>query len=154
MARLLILLCAMCLAAIPGDGRLAAEPLWPLPDSRTLTGGFADSRPDHFHGGVDLRTFGKALPVIAPTDGWIERFAVSPSGYGRSLYLRLADGKTAVFGHLSRFQPRLESMLRDSQLAVGTYRVDCLFEDSAESCGFRAGDTLALTGRSGIGPPH
>ena len=154
MARLLILLCIVTGGMIPHQAGCAAERRWPLPDSRVLTGGFADSRPDHFHGGVDLRTYGKALPVIAPTDGWIERFAVSPSGYGRTLYFRLADGNTAVFGHLSRFEPRLESMLRDSQLAVGTYRVDCLFGDSARSCGFRAGETLAYTGSSGIGAPH
>jgi len=154
MARLLILLAIAFAGLWGGEQSLAADLLWPLSDPRTLTGGYADSRPDHFHVGVDLRTFGKALPVVAPTDGWIERFAVSPSGYGRTLYFRLADGKTAVFAHLSRFEPRLERMLRDSQLAVGTYRVDCLFEDSVQSCGFRAGETLAYTGSSGIGAPH
>jgi len=132
----------------------AAELLWPLPGHETLTGGFADSRPDHFHGGVDVRTGPDPLPVIAPADGWIERIAVTPPGYGRALYFRLPDGRTAVFAHLSRFAPALEHMLRDSQLACGTYRVDFSFTESSPVRGFKAGDTIACTGKTGAGPAH
>ncbi|MBU0507525.1 M23 family metallopeptidase [bacterium] len=154
MARILILFGALLLAASQSEVVRADDLLWPLPESRILTGGFADSRNDHFHGGVDLRTFGRALPVVAPADGWVERIAVSPSGYGRVLYFRLSDGRTAVFGHLSRFEPRIESMMRDSQLVRGTYRMDCLYADSTMSCVFRKGDLLAYTGSSGVGAPH
>jgi hypothetical protein len=145
---LVLLLVCLCAAAQAGDV------LWPLPEHTTLTGGFADSRPDHFHGGVDVRTEGQHLPVVAPADGWIERIAVTPPGYGRTLYFRLPDGRTAVFAHLSRFVPMLENMLRDSQLVVGTYRVDILFDTPAPVRQFRRGDTLAFTGDTGIGPPH
>ncbi|MCX6600314.1 MAG: M23 family metallopeptidase [bacterium] len=132
----------------------AADLLWPLPGHETLTGGFADSRPDHFHGGVDVRTGPDPLPVIAPADGWIERIAVTPPGYGRALYFRLPDGRTAVFAHLSRFAPALEHMLRDSQLACGTYRVDFSFTESSSARCFTAGDTVAYTGKTGAGPAH
>jgi hypothetical protein len=132
----------------------AADLLWPLPGHDYLTGGFADSRPEHFHGGIDLRTRGENLPVVAPTDGWIERLSVTPPGYGRTVYYRLADGRTAVFGHLSCFAPVLESMLRDSELTSGTYRVDCLFDSAAPARTFHRGDTLAFTGCTGSGPPH
>lgn len=128
--------------------------LWPLPGYETITGGFADSRPDHFHGGVDVRTGPEPQVVIAPADGWIERLAVTPPGYGRTLYFRLADGRTAVFGHLSRFAPVLEQMMRDSQLACGTYRVDFSFAESIPQLCFHAGDTLAFSGKSGVGPAH
>jgi hypothetical protein len=131
----------------------AAEYLWPLPSSQYLTGGFADSRPEHFHGGVDLRAQ-SPQPVIAPTDGWIERIAVTPTGYGRTLYFRLSDGKTAVYGHLSKFQPSLEAMLRDSQIVKGTSRVDFSFGDSISAPRFLAGETLAHTGSTGRGPSH
>jgi hypothetical protein len=132
----------------------AADLLWPLPDHQTLTGGFADSRPDHFHGGVDVHTGPGPLPVIAPADGWIERIAVTPPGYGRALYFRLPDDRTAVFAHLSRFSPGLEQMLRDSQLACGTYRVDLSFSESSPARCFKAGDTIAYTGKTGVGPAH
>ncbi|MFZ5434587.1 MAG: M23 family metallopeptidase [Calditrichota bacterium] len=131
----------------------AEELLWPLPDSRTITGGFADSRPDHFHGGVDVRAQ-SPLPVVAPADGWVERFAVSPTGYGRTVYFRMSDGRTAVFGHLSRFEPRLEQMLRDSQLVIGTYRVDCSFVSASPERSYHRGETVAFTGHTGIGPSH
>jgi hypothetical protein len=131
----------------------AADYLWPLPDSRTLTGGFADSRTDHFHGGVDLRAR-SPLRVVAPTDGWVERVGVNPPGYGRTLYFRLSDGNTAVFGHLSRYEPELQELVRDSQLVSGTYRVDFSFTDSTTAPRYKAGETLCFTGSSGRGPAH
>lgn len=132
----------------------AGDLLWPLPDGRYLTGGYADSRPDHFHGGIDLRTGPRHLPVVAPTDGWIERIAVSPGGYGRAIYLRMTDGRTAVYAHLHEFVPPLERLMRAAQLRTGTYRMDTLFFESAVERAFRRGDTLAFTGSSGSGPPH
>lgn len=131
----------------------ASDYLWPLPDSRTLTGGFADSRTDHFHGGVDLRAR-TPLPVIAPTDGWVERISVNPAGYGLTLYYRLADGNTAVFGHLSRYEPELQALVRDSQLVAETYHVDFSFEEPAQAPSYRKGDILCFTGSSGRGPAH
>jgi hypothetical protein len=151
--RLLRLTVALLAVVLAADG-FAADLLWPLPGHQTLTGGFADSRPDHFHGGVDVRTGPDPLPVIAPADGWIERIAVTPPGYGRTLYFRLPDGRTAVFAHLSRFAPALEHMLRDSQLACGTYRVDFSFTESSPARCFKAGDTVAYTGKTGAGPAH
>jgi hypothetical protein len=145
-ARVLIFL----ILAIPV---LAAEYLWPLPDSRTLTGGFADSRWDHFHGGTDLRAR-TPLKIIAPTDGWIERIGINPAGYGRTLYFRMDDGNTAVFGHLSRYEPELQELVRDSQMVSGTYRVDFTFEDSTKAPHYKAGDILCYTGSSGRGPAH
>jgi hypothetical protein len=136
-------------------GVLRAEQLlWPLPGHQTITGGFADSRPDHFHGGVDVSTQRECLPVVAPADGWIERIAVTPLGYGRTLHFRLPDGRTAVFAHLSRFEPGLEKMLRDSEMVVGTYRVDCSFDQPSKERQFRRGDTIAYSGDTGVGPPH
>ncbi|MCB1059236.1 MAG: M23 family metallopeptidase [Calditrichaeota bacterium] len=132
---------------------MASGYLWPLPDSRTLTGGFADSRWDHFHGGADLRAR-TPLKVIAPTDGWVERVNVNPGGYGRALYFRLDDGNTAVFGHLSRYEPELQELVRDSQLVSGTYRVDFSFKDSTKALHYKAGDVLCYTGSSGRGPAH
>ncbi|MBK6766275.1 MAG: M23 family metallopeptidase [bacterium] len=146
MARILILLLVANLAA-------AEKYLWPLPDSRTLTGGYADSRSDHFHGGVDLRAR-TPLPVIAPTDGWVERIAVNPGGYGLTLYFRLSDGMTAVFGHLSRYESALQEVVRDSQLVAGTYRIDFSYADETSAPHYGAGDVLCYTGATGRGPAH
>lgn len=147
MARVLVLL------LLSSACSWAAEYLWPLPDSRTLTGGHADSRLDHFHGGVDLRAR-TPLKVVAPTDGWVERIGINPAGYGRTLYFRLSDGNTAVFGHLSRYEPELQELVRDSQLVRGTYRVDFVFSDSLTAPRYSAGEVLCYTGSSGRGPAH
>ncbi len=132
---------------------MAQEYLWPMPESRTLTGGYADSRWDHFHGGVDLRAR-SPLKIIAPTDGWVERININPAGYGLALYYRLSDGNTAVFGHLSRFEPILQETVRDSQLAIGTYRLDFSYTDSTKAPHYKAGEILCYTGESGRGPAH
>ncbi|MBI5058466.1 M23 family metallopeptidase [candidate division KSB1 bacterium] len=149
MARVLIFL-ALALSA----DATAPERLWPLPFGRTLTGGFADSRPEHFHGGVDLRTGPEHRPVVAPTDGFIERIAVAPSGYGRALYFRMADARTAVFGHLNEFVAPLETLMRDSQLVRENYRVDFATDSISAAVQFRRGDVIAYTGDSGAGPAH
>ncbi|RQV99699.1 M23 family metallopeptidase [bacterium] len=150
MARILTLLFIFLTAgALKGE-----ELLWPLPDHTYLTGGYADSRYDHFHGGVDIRTGGEHLAVLAPADGKIERLAVTPSGYGKVVYFRMKNDTTAVFGHLDGFAPRLESIVRDSQLVAGTYRVDLIYEQRSDDLEFKRGETLAYTGETGRGAPH
>ncbi len=145
-----VLLC-LALSSAPS---LTSELSWPLPHGKILTGGHADSRPDHFHGGVDLRTGPEPREVVAPTDGFVERIAVNPSGYGRTIYFRMSDDRTAVFGHLSRFVPPLEKILRDSQLVQGTYRVDFAPDSLSSAMHFRRGEILCYTGQTGMGPPH
>ncbi|MBU1937477.1 M23 family metallopeptidase [bacterium] len=131
---------------------LAVELQWPLPDSRELTSGFGERRSGHFHGGIDIRTRGEILPCIAVDNGWVERVAVSPTGYGKTVYLRLPDGRTAVYAHLSDFAPKLDSVVRKQQLAAGIYRVDFPLESG--DVVFERGETLAWTGATGIGAPH
>lgn len=135
----------------PSEG-MAAELLWPLPKSRELTSGFGDHRRNHLHGGVDIRTHGKRLPCVAVESGWVERIAISPTGYGSTVYLRLPDGRTAVYAHLSRFAPKVESVVRAKQLEVGIYRVDFPLEPG--ELNFERGETIGWTGSSGIGAPH
>lgn len=130
------------------------EILWPIKNYQHLTSGHADSRYDHFHGGVDIRTGGNHLEVVAPLDGRIERIAISPSGYGKVVYFRMDNDTTAVFGHLDRFAPRLESIVRDSQFVVGTYRVNLIYEQELPELRFKQGDVLAFTGQTGRGAPH
>jgi hypothetical protein len=132
----------------------AEDLLWPLGGEKSITGGFADTRPDHFHGGLDIHTGPEHLPVMAPADGWIERIQIVPPGYGHVLYFRLPDGRTAVFGHLDHFNPVLEKMMRDSQLVTGSCSVDLLFDKPAPERQFQRGDVLAYTGHSGAGPAH
>jgi hypothetical protein len=154
LARALILALVVLLIGLLPSFAHAEDLLWPLGDEKTITGGFADTRPDHFHGGLDIHTGPAHLPVMAPADGWIERITVIPPGYGRVLYYRLPDGRTAVFGHLDHFNPVLEKMLRDSELVTGTYAADLIFDTPSSERQFKRGDILAYTGHTGAGPAH
>ncbi len=126
-------------------------PLEPFPG---LTSGFGEYREGgRFHAGLDYSTGGHTGAVVrAVADGWVERVRTSGVGYGRSLYLRLADGRTAVYGHLDRFAPALEAYVAARQDSSGNYEQDLW--PRAGALRFRAGETIAWSGQTGAGPPH
>jgi hypothetical protein len=66
--------------------------------------------------------------------------------------VQLPDGKIAVYGHLSRYAPVLESMVEKEQDLRGTYQIEIFCEPRAFI--FARGDTLAFSGETGSGPPH
>ncbi|MFP4192555.1 MAG: M23 family metallopeptidase, partial [Candidatus Hydrogenedentota bacterium] len=99
-----ILMAAACvLFAAAGAAPQEDTYHWPLDVDPVLTSSFGEYRTGRFHAGIDLRTYGIGQPVRAPEDGEVVRVRTSPYGYGKALYIRLADGNTAVFAHLDRF---------------------------------------------------
>ncbi len=126
---------------------------WPLGASPALTSTFAEYRSGHFHAGVDLKTWGRqGYPVHAVADGYVWRVRTSPWGYGRALYLRLEDGRTAVYGHLSSFEETIEKAVRAEQMQQGRYSID-LYPPPG-SISVTAGQVVARSGRSGCAHPH
>lgn len=115
---------------------------------------FGEMRPGHFHSGVDIKTDGTTgKPVVAAADGYVVRVAVSPGGYGRALYIAHPDGTTTVYGHLRRFRTDIESYLRYKRYEEGRSNVDFVCKPSLFPV--RAGDTIALSGNSGMSfGPH
>ena len=115
---------------------------------------FGEMRPGHFHSGVDIKTDGTTgKPVVAAADGYVVRVAVSPGGYGRALYIAHPDGTTTVYGHLQRFRTDIESYLRYKRYEEGRSNVDFVCKPSLFPV--RAGDTIALSGNSGMSfGPH
>jgi len=131
----------------------AAPYIPPLAQTEGLSSGFGEFRTAHFHAGLDYSTDqveGKEVRAIA--DGWIERVRASGVGYGRAVYLRLADGRTAVYGHLSRFAPKLDAYVAQRQDSAGVYEQDLY--PSAHEVSFKQGEVVAWSGQSGAGPPH
>lgn len=126
---------------------------WPTDAGRCVTGSFCEFRPDHFHSGVDISTWGQVgYRCLAMADGEIDRVRVSCGGYGRALYLHLADGRTAVYAHLSRFAGALEDSVRALQTRSGRAYFDTEF--APRTFPVHRGDLLAYTGQSGVGVPH
>ena len=89
---------------------------------------FGDFRPGRYHAGFDLRTGGEeGWPVVAVGDGYVMRASTSYFGYGRALYLRLDDGRIAVYGHLQKFGPQVTKRVRAEQKRVRLYRTNQYF---------------------------
>lgn|GEM_PF-2496181 len=127
--------------------------LWPLPASRELTSGFCQWRSGHWHSGIDIRTFGKTgYKVSAIAGGHVWRVRTGWRGYGKSLYLKLDDGRIAVYAHLEKFTPEIDRYVQEQQLAQRRYQVDLYPLEGRFR--FKAGETVAVSGKSGGAAPH
>lgn len=144
----------LLLFASPVTAQDGSRPLlWPTDASRCVTSGFCEFRPGHFHSGIDISTGGKVgFRCLAAGDGEIVRARVSCGGYGRALYLRLADGRTVLYAHLSRFAGAVDDTMRARQESAGTSYVEA--ELPAGTFPVRRGDVIGWTGQSGAGVPH
>jgi hypothetical protein len=132
----------------------ADEMIWPLDSQPALTASFGEYRDNHFHAGVDLKTWGRiGDPCFAVGDGWVTRIKTSPVGYGRALYLKLDDGRTAVYAHLSRYGEAVEDIIHHVQLKQRSYSVE-LFLDNDAQIRYHKGDVVGYSGQSGTSHPH
>ena len=78
--------------------------IWPTDASHRITSSFAEYRSTHFHGGIDISTNGrKGYPVYAVRDGFVYRIRISPTGYGKMLYVKHKDGYVSTYAHLQTF---------------------------------------------------
>lgn len=85
----------------------------PMTHEISLAGNFGEPRPNHFHGGLDLRTEGEeGKRVMSIGDGYVSRLTVGLFGFGNAVYVTHPEGYTSVYCHLQRFSPRLERMLK------------------------------------------
>ncbi len=84
----------------------------PVDYTITLAGNFGEPRPNHFHGGVDIKTDnveGKHIYTIG--DGYVSRLTVGISGFGNAVYVTHPEGYTSIYCHLQKFSPKLERMV-------------------------------------------
>lgn len=83
----------------------------------TLAGNFGEPRPNHFHGGIDVKTDNvEGKHIYAIGDGYVSRLTVGVSGFGNAVYVTHPEGYTSIYCHLKRFAPKLERMI-DRQAA-------------------------------------
>lgn len=138
---------------MPVKSKGNSEYLWPMIEFRELSSGFGDHRSFHFHSGIDIPTQKKTgYEVLAPQSGWVYRIYNSWWGYGKALYLRLEDGRLALFGHLSDFSAEIKDFVRQKQLESQTYFLD--FFPDENRIQVRKGEVIGYSGESGTGGPH
>lgn len=120
----------------------------PLKIELRYSGTFSELRPNHFHGGVDLKTNGReGLPVYAVADGTIRRIKVATGGYGKVIYIDHGDTYSSVYGHLSQFSPRIQSYIKAEQYATQTYEIERYFSD--DTFQVRTGEIIGYSGNTG-----
>lgn len=120
----------------------------------SLSANFGELRPDHFHSGVDIKTNGvTGKNILSASDGYVYRIVVSPSGFGRALYIRHEGGISTVYGHLDSFIPEINEYVKDQQYSKKSFSVDLY--PPADKFRFRKGELIALSGNSGSSQgPH
>jgi hypothetical protein len=144
-----IVTAALCLHGQASEKKF----VWPLAIHDGVSSTFQEFRSSHFHAGIDIRTMQRSgFPVLAVADGVIERLNVSKRDYGRSLFLRHADGYTSLYGHLEKFRPDIEALAVREQAGRGKkYFGDLVLPAPVP---VRQGEVIAFSGESGAGFAH
>jgi hypothetical protein len=119
-----------------------------------LSANFCELRPNHFHGGIDIKTEQRTgIPIYSAAEGYISRIVVSPSGYGKALYIVHPNGKTSVYAHLDSFRSDIDTYVKQEQYRKMSFSAD-LFPD-AETFRVERHELIAYSGNSGSsGGPH
>ncbi len=113
-----------------------------------LSGTFGELRSNHFHAGIDIKTQGvEGKNIIAIDDGWVSRIKVSTSGYGKAIYITHPDGYISVYGHLSRFNDTIQSVIINNQYEKESYIVQMFFDKG--ELPVKKGELIAYSGNTG-----
>lgn len=119
-----------------------------------LSANFCELRSNHFHGGIDIKTQQRiGVPIYSAADGFIYRIVVSPTGYGRAIYIEHPNGTSSVYGHLHRFRDDIEEFVRNEQYKRKSFAVNLTL--NKEQFPIKKEDFIAQGGNSGSsGGPH
>ena len=133
---------------------LGQDYLWPTNASNTLTAFFGEERPQRYHAGIDIRTYGKnGFEIYAIEDGYIERIKTNYKGYGKTIYLRLDDGNLAVYAHLEKFYPELDQIIKILNKQYDSSVINHRF--NKQELRVKKGDIIGYTGDTGtLSGPH
>ncbi len=120
----------------------------PVPFRIYLAANFGEIRPDHFHSGIDIKTNSRSgEELLAAAEGFISRITVLPGGFGKAVYIQHPDGHTSVYGHLSRFTPKVEAYIRQKQYETESFSQN-LFPQASRFI-IKQGDLIGYSGNSG-----
>jgi len=125
----------------------------PLDIPLYLSGTFGELRTNHFHAGIDIKTQGvEGKKVYAVADGYISRIKVSLWGYGNAIYIIHPNGYVSVYGHLQKFNKRINQYVRENQYKRKSFVIE-LYPDK-DQLKVTKGEVIALSGNTGgsMGP--
>lgn len=113
-----------------------------------LSGSMGEIRPNHFHGGIDVKTNQQTgLPVYAAADGYISRIEVSSYGYGWQLYLTHPNGLVTTYAHMESFAPAIADYVLKKQYEKESF--DLRLTPEPNLFVFKKGDIIGRSGNTG-----
>lgn len=126
----------------------------PLDTVMMLSGTFGEMRGNHFHAGIDFKTFEKThLPVYSAESGFVSRIKISHGGYGKAIYINHPDGRTTVYGHLSKFSAPIEAYIRKNQYRQRNPQIELFPPPTLFR--LKKGELIAYSGNTGSSTgPH
>ncbi|AMM52541.1 peptidase M23 [Rufibacter sp. DG15C] len=119
-----------------------------------LSGSMGEIRPNHFHGGIDIKTDARiGLPVYAAEDGYISRIKISSYGYGWMMYITHPNGLVTTYAHLNHFIPTIAQYMLQVQYQKQAFDVEVNLPETQFPV--KRGDIIAYSGNTGgSGGPH
>jgi len=97
----------------------------PFEGKNEIIGTFCELRPNHFHGGLDIRTNAQiGRHVLAIADGYVSRINISTTGYGKALYITHKNGYTSVYAHLNDFPEKIKWYIIQNQYLKKTFEIE------------------------------
>ncbi|MFC2812376.1 MAG: M23 family metallopeptidase [Prevotella conceptionensis] len=120
----------------------------------SLAGNFGEPRPNHFHGGVDVKTDGvEGKAIFSIGDGYVSHVSVGYDGFGNAVYVHHPEGYTSVYCHLKTFTPAIKAMVRKWQYVNKQSTGDIWFKPT--DLPVVKGQLIAISGNSGASEaPH
>jgi hypothetical protein len=118
-----------------------------------LSGTFGELRSGHLHAGIDIKTGGvQGKKVYAIADGYVSRIGITLGGYGKALYITHPDGYVSVYGHLKKFNPRIQRYVKAEQYRRQRFTVQIF--PPKDSLKVKKGEVIAYSGNTGgsLGP--
>ena len=120
----------------------------PIDYDISLAGNFGEPRPNHFHGGLDVRTEGReGKHIYAIGDGYVSRITMGKDGFGNAVYITHPSGHTSIYCHLKAFSPRIKAALRRYQYEHQTSEADARL--TPRDVPVSQGQFIALSGNTG-----
>lgn len=97
----------------------------PMDTPLYLSAPFGSLRDNHFHSGMDIRTYEKeGLPVYAVADGYISRIKIAAVGYGKAIYIDHPNGYSSVYGHLQKYEGAIAEYIKRYQYEKESFDFD------------------------------
>ncbi|RFC53715.1 M23 family metallopeptidase [Brumimicrobium aurantiacum] len=120
----------------------------PMDIPMVLAANFGELRSNHFHTGIDVKTYRKTgYNILSIADGYVSRIKVSPWGYGHVVYIDHYDGLTSVYAHCEAFVGELATLAYMQQEDNEGFEID--YYPAKDSLRVKKGQIIAKSGNTG-----